>query len=115
MSEGFVRAAGVSDIGENQNKAFRIGEYDILINNTKEGFFAVENLCTHQRAELEGGKIRGCFLFCPLHGQRFSLKDGAPIGQLTDKPIRTFPLKVEGDDILVIPHPTAPESGGAQD
>ena len=93
MSDDYVRVAAASEVGENANRAYRVGDYDVLLCNTKEGFFAIENLCTHQRAELEGGKIRGCFIFCPLHGQRFSLKDGTPIGQLTDKPVRTFALK----------------------
>lgn len=111
MSGEFVRAASVSDIAENDSKAFAIAGKNILICNTKEGFFAVENQCTHQLQELEGGKIRGCFIFCPLHGQRFSLKDGTPIGQLTDKPLMTYPIRVEGDDILVNPD----ASGGAPD
>ncbi len=105
MSDGFVRVAAAADIGENANRAFRVGDYDVLICHTREGFFAIENLCTHQLTEMEGGKIRGCYIFCPLHGQRFSLKDGAPIGQLTDKPVKTFPLRREGDDILIRPHP----------
>lgn len=115
MSDEFVKAACVADFGENENKAFKIGEYDILIGNTREGFFAVENLCTHQLTELEGGRIRGCFIFCPLHGQRFSLKDGTPIGKLTDKPLKTFPLKVDGEDILICPRPNGQGRGGAQD
>jgi 3-phenylpropionate/trans-cinnamate dioxygenase ferredoxin subunit len=40
-------------------------------------------------------------VFCPLHGQRFDLKDGSPIGALTKKPIRVFPVKIENDDIFV--------------
>ncbi len=101
----FVRAASATEIGENESKAFRIGDTDILICHTREGFFAVENKCTHQLQALEGGKIRGCFIFCPLHGQRFNLKDGAAIGQLTDKPLKVFPVKVEGGEVYVKPAP----------
>jgi nitrite reductase/ring-hydroxylating ferredoxin subunit len=97
----FVRAASATEIGENESKAFLIGDTDILICHTREGFFAVENKCTHQLQALEGGKIRGCFIFCPLHGQRFNLKDGAAIGQLTDKPLKVFPVKVEGGEVYV--------------
>ena len=105
MTDGFVRAASVGDIGETESKAVLVGDYNVLICNTREGFFAVENECTHQLQELEGGKIRGCFIFCPLHGQRFNLKDGTPIGQLTDKPLKTFPLQVRGEDIFIYPQP----------
>lgn len=111
MSDGFLDAASLSDIPENSSIGVSLGGEDILLCNTREGVFAVKNQCTHQLQALEGGKIRGCFIFCPLHGQRFSLKDGSPIGQLTDKPLRTYALRIEGDRIMV--DPAAP--GGGQD
>ena len=50
---------------------------------------------------LEAGKIRSCFMFCPLHGQRFDLRNGKPIGKITNKPLRTFSLKLEEKYIWV--------------
>ena len=100
----FIHVASADEIAENSSKAFDVNGEPILICNTREGFFAVHNICTHQLQELEGGKIRGCFIFCPLHGQRFNLKDGAPIGQLTDKPLPTYAIKVEAGNIYVNPN-----------
>jgi 3-phenylpropionate/trans-cinnamate dioxygenase ferredoxin subunit len=111
MPDSYQRAAGVDEIALNQSKAFRFGDRDILLCNTKDGFFAVENQCSHQLQALEGGRIRGCYIFCPLHGQRFNLKDGAPIGQLTDKPIRTFETRIDGNAVFI----RAPLDGGEQD
>ena len=107
MADDFVAAAKTADIGENDSKAVDVGGRSILICHTREGFYAVDNQCSHQLQVLEGGKIRGCFIFCPLHGQRFNLKDGAPIGQLTDKPLQTYALRVDGEDILINPQPGA--------
>ncbi len=105
MNADYVRVAGTTDIPENNGKAFQIGDISVLVCNTREGFFAVENACSHQLQALEGGKIRGCFIFCPLHGQRFSLKDGAPKGQLTDRPLRVFDVRVSEGEICVNPSP----------
>jgi 3-phenylpropionate/trans-cinnamate dioxygenase ferredoxin subunit len=105
VSGDFRKVCASHEIADNDSKAFEVDGRSILICNTKDGFFAVDNICTHQLQELEGGKIRGCFIFCPLHGQRFNLKDGASIGQLTDKPLATFQLRIEGDDILINPQP----------
>ncbi|MBI1392374.1 MAG: Rieske 2Fe-2S domain-containing protein [Alphaproteobacteria bacterium] len=93
----------------NDGKSFQVAGRNILVCRTKEGFFAVDNLCTHQLQELEGGKIRGCYIFCPLHGQRFDLRDGKPIGQLTDKPLPTYPIELEGRDVRVSPRPNVGE------
>lgn len=111
MAEGFVKICAAPDIGVNESKAFDVGGRSVLVCNTKEGLFAVSNICTHQLQALEGGKLRGHFIFCPLHGQRFNLKDGSTAGQLTDKPLDTFRLKIDNGDIFVNPLPV----GAGQD
>lgn len=103
MGRGFVKVAKLSDINEAETMPVALGSLELLICHTNKGVFAVENKCSHQAAELYGGKIKSCFIFCPVHGQRFDLRDGKPIGQLTDKPIRTFLLQVDGDDIWINP------------
>ena len=107
----FIKVAATSDIAANKSIAIDVGDYNIIICNTRDGFFAVENKCTHQLQELQGGKIKACFIFCPLHGQRFNLKDGTPIGQLTDKPVPTFAVKIDGEDIFINPEPNAAAPG----
>ena len=93
----------MADIAEAESKSFNMDGVSVLICNTNKGFFAIENKCSHQTAELKGGKIRSCFIFCPLHGQRFDLRNGAPIGKLTDKPITTFALIQDGTNVWVNP------------
>lgn len=107
----FIKVAATGDIALNRSIAAQVGAYNVVVCHTRDGFFAVENKCTHQLQELQGGKIKACFIFCPLHGQRFNLKDGTPVGQLTDKPLPTFALKIEGEDIFVSPQPSAGSQG----
>ena len=95
------RVAALSEVAEGSNRAFEVGGRDILIARAPMGLFAVGAICSHQYSRLEGGRMKGCFLFCPLHGVRFDLRDGKPAGTLTDRPLPTFPVRVEGEDILV--------------
>lgn len=95
------RVCGLDEIREGSNKAFEIGNQPLLVARTALGLFAVGAICSHQQQNLEGGKMKACFIFCPLHGVRFDLRDGRPAGTLTDRPIPTFPAKVENGDILV--------------
>lgn len=101
MSDGFVEAVAEADVGLNSSVAVTLNDQDVLICNTRDGFFAVENLCSHQLQKLEGGRIKACYIFCPLHGQRFNLKDGSPIGALTDKPIQTFETDIRDGAVWV--------------
>ena len=39
-------------------------------------FFAVEDVCTHDGAELTGGAVEGAEIVCPRHGARFCLRTG---------------------------------------
>ncbi|MEM1189454.1 MAG: Rieske 2Fe-2S domain-containing protein [Pseudomonadota bacterium] len=78
----------------NTSSAFEVGGRKVLVCRAGNELYAVENRCTHQEAELQGGRIRGCFISCPLHGVRFNLKDGEPTGQLTRVPLTTFEVRV---------------------
>jgi 3-phenylpropionate/trans-cinnamate dioxygenase ferredoxin subunit len=95
------RVAALSEVPEGANKAFHIEGRHILIARAPMGLFAVGAICSHQQQVLEGGRMKACFIFCPLHGVRFDLRDGKPAGNLTNQPIPTWPVKVEADQILV--------------
>lgn len=95
-----VRVAALEEVAENSSKAFEVAGRSVLICRTSAGIFAIENMCSHAFAHLEGGRVRGPHIFCPLHGVRFDLRTGMPSGQLTKKPIATYAVSV--DDGIVI-------------
>ena len=97
----FELVATLADVPEGGNKTFDVGGRQVLIARAPMGLFAVGAICSHQYTPLEGGKMKACFLFCPLHGVRFDLRDGKPAGTLTDQPIPTWPVKLAGDDVYV--------------
>lgn len=111
-AENYLRAGAESDLAEGQSLVVTVGGVEVLLCRTGGAFFAVENRCSHQLSPLAGGKLRGCFIFCPLHGARFDLRDGKPIGQITDKFLRTFAVRNEGGEIFV--NLDAPRGVGAQ-
>ena len=96
-----VFVAALSDVPDGGNRAFDVDGESILICRTKSGIFAAANKCSHAESALEGGIMKGSFLFCPLHGARFDLRDGSTKGQLTKTPIRTYPVRLDGERILV--------------
>ena len=98
---GWQRIAALADVPEGNSRAFDLAGEKILIARAPMGLFAVGAICTHQYSELEGAKMKACFIFCPLHGVRFDLRDGKPAGTLTDVPLKTWPAKIEGGEIFV--------------
>jgi 3-phenylpropionate/trans-cinnamate dioxygenase ferredoxin component len=97
MREQLIRMMPIiheAELPVGTNRAFDVNGETILIARTASGLFAVENRCSHALQALEGGKMKAVHIFCPLHGVRFDMRDGRPSGTLTDKPIRTWPVKI---------------------
>ena len=64
-------------------------------------YFATSNLCTHEIAELSEGYIDGATIECPLHQGVFCLRTGKALAAPAEEPIETYPVKVEGGEVLV--------------
>jgi 3-phenylpropionate/trans-cinnamate dioxygenase ferredoxin component len=95
-----VKLASLADLPETGSVAVAVAGRSVLVCRSSAGVFAVQNQCSHALSPLEGGKVRGPHIFCPLHGVRFDLRDGAPSGALTKAPITVYPVTLEGDDVL---------------
>jgi 3-phenylpropionate/trans-cinnamate dioxygenase ferredoxin subunit len=50
---------------------------------------------------LSEGEVEDGHVECWLHGSMFDLRTGRPTGLPATRPVPTFPVTVEGDDVLV--------------
>ncbi|WP_321390320.1 Rieske (2Fe-2S) protein [Emcibacter sp.] len=101
--KNFVQVAQISAIEQGTNKAFDVAGKSILICHTKDGeFYAVENLCSHAIAALEGGKMRKHRLICPLHGASFDMRDGSVLGKPAFTPICAYEIRITNNMIEVL-------------
>ena len=62
---------------------------------------AVGDPCTHAAVSLSEGAVEDCAVECWLHGSRFDLRSGHPTGLPATQPVATYPVKIDGDDVLV--------------
>lgn len=67
--------------------------------------WAINDYCTHEETFLTEGDFEAedMEVECPLHGSRFSVVDGSVRILPATKPVATYPVKVEGDMVLVGP------------
>jgi nitrite reductase/ring-hydroxylating ferredoxin subunit len=56
-------------------------EVDVLIVKTALGVYAVENMCPHTGAALDGGFVHDATITCAAHGFRFDLGSGRCVGR----------------------------------
>lgn len=96
-----VAVAKIAAVKPGQMKSFAVNNKRVLIANWEGTFFATQDLCTHDNGTLADGELVDGEIECPRHGGRFDLKTGAVTALPPMFPIKTFPVKVEGDIILV--------------
>ena len=97
----FRTVCKLGDVPENGSKVVEIGGHSVLLCNSMGELYAIENRCTHQNTPLTEGRIRRGYISCPLHGVRFNLRTGEPMGQLTRVPVRTHVVRIEDGWILL--------------
>ena len=64
-------------------------------------FYAVEVWCSHQKVSLMNGDLDDYELMCPLHGACFDVRTGKHLSLPAVKPIESYPVKQEGDRLLI--------------
>jgi nitrite reductase/ring-hydroxylating ferredoxin subunit len=102
MSEiPFRRALAVADLSEGQMRAVDIGGRIVLVCHTREGWYALDNVCTHAYAKMNEGRLRGHRLICPLHGASFDCRSGKVLGAPAILPLKTYPIRCVGEDVEV--------------
>ncbi|MDR2856353.1 MAG: non-heme iron oxygenase ferredoxin subunit [Novosphingobium sp.] len=95
MSEkSFVAVAKLDELPAGAKKLVEADGVEIVLCNTLDRVFAVENLCSHAHEKLDCGKMRSGWLACPVHGARFNLETGKPMNPPATMPIRTFDVRV---------------------
>jgi 3-phenylpropionate/trans-cinnamate dioxygenase ferredoxin component len=97
----FVKVAKVADIASGTIKGFLVGDKKVAIANVNGKFHAFEDRCKHLGALLSKGVLIGDKVMCVVHGEQFDLVTGMPVMMVAHDPIKVYPVKVEGDDILV--------------
>ncbi len=97
----FVKVGKVSDIKDKQMKSFQISGTEILISHFGDKFYATAEKCTHFGGPLSKGKLSEGVVTCPWHGAEFDIKKGSVLKGPAKKPLNTFEVKVEGEDLLV--------------
>lgn len=64
-------------------------------------FYAIEDVCTHDGAEIASGELEGDEIVCPRHGARFCIKTGAVKSPPAYEDIDCFPVQIVNGRVQV--------------
>jgi len=97
------RLCSVDDLQSGEARAFVVGKEHIALVRIDERFYAIGDICSHQRISLSEGDVHpeACELECWKHGSTFSLITGEPSTLPATKAVPVYPVEVVDDGVVV--------------
>ena len=97
----FVKVATCSELPPGGKKLVEVNDRAIAVFNVDGGFYAIDDVCTHDGGPLAEGDLKGCEIQCPRHGARFDVRTGKALCFPAFEPVTTHRVEVRGEEIFV--------------
>jgi len=97
----YVKVAQAADLPPGQAMAVTVADKRIALFSVDGTVFAIDDTCTHRGGPLSEGYLTGNQVICPWHGSRFNIKTGAVLTPPAQGGVKSFPVRVTGNDVEV--------------
>ena len=98
----WVRACAAGDIEQEGVIRFdHEAKTYAIYRSPDDGYFATDGLCTHEAVHLADGLVMDLTIECPKHNGAFDYTTGEAMGAPVCVNLRTYPVRVEGDAVLI--------------
>ena len=97
----YQRVCSVADVAPDSAISVEIGRTEVAIVHSDGRFYAIADECSHASIPLSEGDVGDGEIECYLHGSRFDLATGEPLGLPATEPVAVYPCHVSGNDVLV--------------
>lgn len=87
--------ASVDKFEMDESKVVRVGEVQIAVFRLDNGFYAINDVCTHEYAHLSEGFCEDGKIECPLHQACFDIRTGKALDEPAEVDVATYPTRVE--------------------
>jgi len=107
---GWEAVCAAEDVEPAIPRLVLVGDREVALFRLPDGFYALDDKCTHGAASLSDGQIVGDQVECPFHAGRFDIRTGAACALPCTEAVASFPCKVESGQVLVSsePRPSKP-------
>ncbi len=97
----WVDVCAENALANGENIIIDVDGTDVAIFKIDGQFYAIEDVCSHDGAEIASGELDGDEIICPRHGAKFCVKTGAVKCAPAYEDIDTFPIRIEQGRIEV--------------
>lgn len=100
MSE-WISVIDATELSNGDHVVVDVDGVDVAVFKIDGQFYAIEDVCSHDGAEIASGRLEGDEIICPRHGARFCVKTGAVKSPPAYEDIACFAVKVENNKVQV--------------
>lgn len=97
----FVKVARESEVPDDRPLAVEAQGAPIALVRLDGCVYAFADVCTHERTPLSEGFLEGDVIECARHGARFDVRTGKVLSLPATSPLKTYPVHVQGGNVLV--------------
>jgi 3-phenylpropionate/trans-cinnamate dioxygenase ferredoxin component len=103
MEAQYVKVAELDQLPEGSTLSVELEDMPkICLANSDGEIYAIADRCTHADFPMHSGSVHGgATIECAWHGARFDMETGRAIRLPAMKPIKTYEVKIDGNDIYI--------------
>ncbi|MGR9087780.1 MAG: non-heme iron oxygenase ferredoxin subunit [Gammaproteobacteria bacterium] len=88
-------------LSDGEHKVVDVDGTEVAVFRVDGRFYAIEDVCTHDGAEIASGELEGDEIICPRHGARFCVRTGEVKAPPAYEDIACFPVRIENGRVQV--------------
>jgi|SRR3989344_6401736 len=98
---GYVEVLKISDLPEGSLRTIKVEDREVTVTRVGLNYYAFDDTCSHKKCSLGEGFLEGTTIECPCHGAKFDIASGQVKALPATEPIKTYPIRLEGDTIFI--------------
>ena len=101
MTARWITVARASELPVGTSRVVRLEDQPVAVFHLDDGWYAIDDVCTHDGGPVAEGRLEGCIIECPRHGATFDVRTGAALTFPAVSPVATYAVRVVGDEVQV--------------
>ncbi len=97
----WVKVAMQDEIACGGSKSAEVNGAMVLVFHLDDGYYAIDDVCTHDGESLAGGAVEGDEIVCPRHGARFNIRSGDVTAPPAYEPVHVYPVRLHDGAVEV--------------
>ncbi len=97
----YVAVATKAELPNGTRKLLEVDGRAIAVFNIAGTYYCIADVCSHDDGPVAEGELIGYAIECPRHGAHFDVRTGKVLSFPAIVDIPAYPVRVDGDDILI--------------